>query len=153
MAAVKVAGVGGSHRPRTRIPHGNMCAKLSDYIGQVFECKAEGAHYLRRVLENWRGSARQARRAQLAGRITARREIVRKRVLREAYFVIRARLARNADRIGRFFFASRAYRARLACLTDDSRARAMRAKPLHSLTSSSATHSIEPCHASKCAKP
>jgi hypothetical protein len=63
MAAAKVAGVGGSHRPRTRIPRGNMRAKLLDYIGQVFECKAEGAHYLRRVLENWRGGVRHARRA------------------------------------------------------------------------------------------
>ena len=54
MAAAKVAGVGDSHRARTRIPRGNMRAKLLDYIGQVFECKAEGPHYLRRVLGNWR---------------------------------------------------------------------------------------------------
>ena len=63
MAAAKVAGVGSSHRPRTHIDRGNMRAKPLDYIGQVFECKAEGAHYLGRVLENWRGSARQAQRA------------------------------------------------------------------------------------------
>jgi hypothetical protein len=104
MAAAKVAGVESSHRPRTRTPRGNMRAKLLDYIGQVFECKAEDPHYLRRVLENWRGRARQVRRAQLVGRV------------------------------GSFFFASRACRARLACFADDSRARAMQAKPLHSLT-------------------
>ena len=35
-------GPGGQ---RTRIPHGNMRAKLPNYIGQVFECKADGLHY------------------------------------------------------------------------------------------------------------
>jgi hypothetical protein len=63
MAAAKVAGVGSSHRPRTHIDRGNMRAKLMDYIGQVFECKDEGAHYLGRVLKNRQGSACQARRA------------------------------------------------------------------------------------------
>ena len=30
---------------RTRISHGNMRAKLLNYIGQVFECKADSPHY------------------------------------------------------------------------------------------------------------
>ena len=51
--------------------------------------------------------------------MTVRRKIARKRVPREAYLVIRARLARlarKAGRVGSFIFASRACRARLACL-------------------------------------
>jgi hypothetical protein len=43
---------------------------------------------------------------------------------REAYLVIRTRLARHARKAGRvgiFIFASRACRARLACLAHDSR--------------------------------
>ena len=53
-----VRGLGGQ---RKRIPHGNMCAKLPNYIGQVFECKADRPHSSRRVLTNWWGGARQAR--------------------------------------------------------------------------------------------
>ena len=37
----EVAGMSGSCGQRTRDSHGNMRAKLSDYIGQVFECKAD----------------------------------------------------------------------------------------------------------------
>ena len=40
---------------------------------------------------------------------------------REAYLVVRAGLARKAGRVGSFIFASRACRARLACLVHDSR--------------------------------
>jgi len=35
---------------RERVPHGNTCAKLLDYIGQVFECKADCPHYSRRCI-------------------------------------------------------------------------------------------------------
>ena len=63
MAAAKVAGVGSSHRPRTHIDRGNMRAKFMNYIGQVFECKAEAHIIYGRVLENWQGSACQSRRA------------------------------------------------------------------------------------------
>ena len=54
-------GLGGQ---RKRIPHGNMRAKLPNYIGQVFECKADSSHYyLRRVLANrHRNLARDLRR-------------------------------------------------------------------------------------------
>ena len=48
-----------------------------------------------------------------------RRQIARTRVPREAYLVIRARLARGARKAGlaeSFIFTSRACRARLACL-------------------------------------
>ena len=45
-------GLGGQ---RKRIPHGNMRAKLLNYIGQVFECKADIPHSSRRVLANWWG--------------------------------------------------------------------------------------------------
>jgi hypothetical protein len=53
-----VRGLGGQ---RKRIPHGNMRAKLPNYIGQVFECKADRPHSSRKVLANWWGEARQAR--------------------------------------------------------------------------------------------
>jgi O-succinylbenzoate synthase len=42
--------------------------------------------------------------------------ITRKRVPREAYLVIRARLARKAGLVGSFIFASRACHGRVACL-------------------------------------
>ena len=60
MAAEEVADVNGPGGQRTRIPHGNMRAKLPNYIGQVFECKADNPHYSRKVLANRRGGARQA---------------------------------------------------------------------------------------------
>jgi hypothetical protein len=44
MAAAGVAGVRNSHSQRTRIHHGNTRAKLSNYIGQVFECKADNPY-------------------------------------------------------------------------------------------------------------
>jgi hypothetical protein len=50
--------------------------------------------------------------------MTVRYETARERVPREAYFGIRARLARKAGRVGSFIFASR---ARLACLAHNSR--------------------------------
>ena len=55
--------------------------------------------------------------------LTLRRDTARKRVPREAYLVIRARLVRlvrKAGRVGSFIFASRACRARLASLAVNS---------------------------------
>ena len=40
MAAEEVADVRDRRAQRTGVTYGNMRAKLSDYIGQVFECKA-----------------------------------------------------------------------------------------------------------------
>ena len=45
MSVQKASDVRGPGGQRTRIPHGNMRAKLPNYIGQVFECKADGLHY------------------------------------------------------------------------------------------------------------
>src|ERR1700704_4173081 len=50
MAAEEVPDLRGPGGKRKRIPHGNMRVKLLDYIGQVFECKADSSHYSRRVL-------------------------------------------------------------------------------------------------------
>jgi hypothetical protein len=47
MAAEEVAGVRGQRAQRKCVIHGNMRAKLSDYIAQVFECKADSLHYSR----------------------------------------------------------------------------------------------------------
>ena len=69
MAAEEVADVSDRRAQRTGVTYGNMRPKLSDYIGQVFECKADSPHYSRRVLVKWRGGARQARRARLAERV------------------------------------------------------------------------------------
>jgi hypothetical protein len=53
MAAEEVPDLRGPSGKRKRILHGNMRAKLLNYIGQVFECKADSLHYyLRRVLAN-----------------------------------------------------------------------------------------------------
>ena len=59
MAAAGVAGVSNSHGQRTRIPHGNTRAKLSDYIGQVFECKANNPSLLTQVRRKLARRARQ----------------------------------------------------------------------------------------------
>jgi hypothetical protein len=48
MSGQKATDVGGPGGQRTRIPHGNGRAKPQDYIGQVFECKADGLHYYSR---------------------------------------------------------------------------------------------------------
>jgi len=48
MAAEEVADVRDRRAQRTGVTSGNMRAQLSDYIGQVFECKAESPHYSRR---------------------------------------------------------------------------------------------------------
>jgi hypothetical protein len=45
MVAEEVADVRGPGGQRKRIPHGNMRAKLLNYIGQIFECKADSPHY------------------------------------------------------------------------------------------------------------
>ncbi len=47
MAAEEVADVRDRRVQRTGITYGNMRAKLSDYIGQVFECKAESPYFIR----------------------------------------------------------------------------------------------------------
>jgi len=44
MSVQKATDVGGPGGQRTQIPHGNMRAKPLDYIGQVFECKADSLH-------------------------------------------------------------------------------------------------------------
>ena len=45
MAAEEVPDLRGPSGKRKRILHGNMLVKLLDYIGQVFECKADSPHY------------------------------------------------------------------------------------------------------------
>ena len=49
MVAEEVAGVRGPCGQRKRIPHGNMCAKLLNYIGQIFECKADSLNIELRI--------------------------------------------------------------------------------------------------------
>lgn len=44
MAAEEVADVRDRRVQRTGVTYGNMRAKLSDYIEQVFECKAESPY-------------------------------------------------------------------------------------------------------------
>ena len=61
MAVGEAADVGDPGDQRKRIPHGSMRAKLLNYIGQVFECKADSPHYSRRVLVTRLGGAPQAR--------------------------------------------------------------------------------------------
>ena len=50
MTAEEVADVRDRRVQRTGVTYGNMRAKLSDYIGQVFECKADSPHYSRKVV-------------------------------------------------------------------------------------------------------
>jgi hypothetical protein len=45
MPAEEVADVRDRRAQRTGVPYGNMRAKLPDYIGQVFECKADSPYY------------------------------------------------------------------------------------------------------------
>ena len=49
MGAEEVADVRGPGDQRERIPHGNMCAKLLNYIGQIFECKADSLNIELRI--------------------------------------------------------------------------------------------------------
>ena len=58
MAAEEVADVRDRRAQRTGVTYGNMRAKLSDYIGQVFECKADSPYYSRRGITHWWGGAR-----------------------------------------------------------------------------------------------
>ena len=58
MAAEEVADVRDRRAQRTGVTYGNMHAKLPDYIGQVFECKADRPYYSRRGIAQWRGGAR-----------------------------------------------------------------------------------------------
>ena len=63
MVAEEVPDLRGPGGKRKRILHGNMRVKLLNYIGQVFECKADSSHYSRRVLANrHRNLARDIRR-------------------------------------------------------------------------------------------
>jgi len=50
MVAEEVADVRDPRAERTDLTYGNMRVKLSDYIGQVFECKADRSHYWRTVV-------------------------------------------------------------------------------------------------------
>jgi hypothetical protein len=45
MVAEKVADVRDRRAQRIGVTDGNMHAKLSNYIGQVFECKADSPYY------------------------------------------------------------------------------------------------------------
>jgi hypothetical protein len=65
MATKEAAGVRGPGGQRTRIPHGNMRAKLLDYIGQVFECKADDTYYIRKDSSRTGGARHVKREAQL----------------------------------------------------------------------------------------
>lgn len=49
--AADVGALGGQ---RERIPHRNLRAKLPNYIGQVFECKAGRTHYSQRSITHRR---------------------------------------------------------------------------------------------------
>jgi hypothetical protein len=51
-------GARGSRSQRTRVSHGNMRAKLPDYIGQVFECKADNPYCSRKGIAHWWGEVR-----------------------------------------------------------------------------------------------
>ena len=51
IAAEEVADVSDRRAQRTGVTYGNMCAKLSDYIGQIFECKADRPHYSCRFVQ------------------------------------------------------------------------------------------------------
>ena len=62
MATKKAAGVRGPGGQRTRIPHGKMRAKLLDYIGQVFECKADDTYYYIRKDSSRIGGAKHVKR-------------------------------------------------------------------------------------------
>jgi hypothetical protein len=53
IAAEEVTDVRTPDGQRKRIPHGNMRAKLLNYIGQIFECKADSSHYSRRGIAHW----------------------------------------------------------------------------------------------------
>ena len=65
MATKKAADVRGPGGQRTRIPHGNMRAKLLNYIGQVFECKADDTYYIRKDSSRIGGARRVKREARL----------------------------------------------------------------------------------------
>ena len=58
MAAEEVADVRDRRAQRTGVTYGNMRAKLPDYIGQVFECKADSPYYSHRGITHWWGGAR-----------------------------------------------------------------------------------------------
>ena len=64
MVAEQVADVRGPGGQRKRIPHGNMCAKLLNYIGQIFECKADSPHYSIRAAASQAGGVERTRREE-----------------------------------------------------------------------------------------
>lgn len=68
MAAEEVPDLRGPGDKRKRIPHRIMRVKLLNYIGQVFECKADSSHYSRRVIAN-RYKNLQGTRGERQGRI------------------------------------------------------------------------------------
>ena len=66
MATKEAADIRGPGGQRIRIPHGNMHAKLLDYIGQVLECKADCTHYYLQDSSHTGGAGRVKREARLA---------------------------------------------------------------------------------------
>jgi hypothetical protein len=68
MAAEEVADVRGPGGQRKRILHGNMRAKLLNYIGQIFECKAGSPLYSRRGIARWHRNLARARGERSAAR-------------------------------------------------------------------------------------
>jgi hypothetical protein len=165
---------------RTGVTSGNMCAQLSDYIGQVFECKAESPYYSRRGTAHsykW-GASRAIRSSKFWIRSSENLEL-RTSNPRSSH-TPRLTQARRAGKARR----ARVDLVCLVCLVQPNRRerpdkqerpagpRACRAplrhfatnrheqcglssctKLLHSLTSRTPSHNIEKCHASKCAKP
>ena len=140
MAAEEVVDSRDLRAQRKRIPHGNTRAKPLDYIGQVFECKADRPPY--------------------SGRLVANPQ--RKRVTHEK------RDSRDVQTlplcVAPFLQVSPVSLEQDSCTcskhvvnhaNDGSVARSSHAacELLHSLTSPTSSHSIESCHASKCAKP
>jgi hypothetical protein len=68
MAAEEAAGVRGQRAQRKCVIHGNIRAKLSNYIGQVFECKADSPHYSRRFIATRTETPQRSRNERLVAR-------------------------------------------------------------------------------------
>lgn len=140
MAAEEVADVRGLRAQRKRVIPGNMRAKLLDYIGQVFECKADNPPYSlgfvqsRRVVRVKR-EERDSRDVQTRPLSVAPSLQVSPVSLEQDSCTCSKNVMYHADD------GSVARMSHPAC------------ELLHSLTSPTPSHSIESCHASKCAKP
>ncbi len=68
MAVEEAAGVRGQRAQRKCVIHGNIRAKLSNYIGQVFECKADSPHYSRRFIATRTETRQRSRNERLVAR-------------------------------------------------------------------------------------